>query len=152
MLILRLVVCAPQCSAPALPLHAAHSPLAPLLCSLYLWVYFYSVTFTHFVDSTWKWKHTVSVFVWLISLTIISSRAIHIVANCKFSFFLQLSNIPFCAYVLCLLYPCLCQEKTSFKKRLSGFLGLYVGSSLDNLTLAHLLWSINTHNEQGRKC
>ena len=40
-----------------------------------------------FLDSTWKWDHTVFVFVWLISLSIISARSIHIVANGKILFF-----------------------------------------------------------------
>ena len=40
-----------------------------------------------FFDSSYKWYHTVSVFLWLISLSIIPSKTIHAVANGKISFF-----------------------------------------------------------------
>ena len=50
-----------------------------------------------FLASTYKWDHTVFVFLWLISLSIISLRSIHVVANGQifFFFFLWLSRIPF---------------------------------------------------------
>ena len=53
-----------------------------------------SVLFVHliFLDSTYKWNFTVFVFFWLISLSPISFRTIHVVINGKISFFLWLSN------------------------------------------------------------
>ena len=50
----------------------------------------YSVSMNLFVcfDSTCKWDHTVFVFLWLISLSLMPSRLIHIITNSKiFSFF-----------------------------------------------------------------
>ena len=41
-----------------------------------------------FLDSTYKWNHKVFVFLWLISLSIISSRSIHIVKWQDFILFL----------------------------------------------------------------
>ena len=39
------------------------------------------------LDSTYKWDHMVFVFLWLISLSIILSTSIHVIANGKISFF-----------------------------------------------------------------
>ena len=39
------------------------------------------------LDSTCKWDHAVFVFVWLISLSVMPSRFIHVVANGRISFF-----------------------------------------------------------------
>lgn len=39
------------------------------------------------LDSTYKWDHTVFVYVWLISLSIMSSNFIHLVANDRISIF-----------------------------------------------------------------
>ena len=39
-------------------------------------------------DSTYRWDHTVFVFLWLISLSVILSRLIYVVANGKISFFM----------------------------------------------------------------
>ena len=47
-----------------------------------------------FFHSTYKWNHIVFVFLWVISLSIIPSKFIHVVANGKISFFLWLSSIP----------------------------------------------------------
>ena len=55
-------------------------------------------SWSHYLDSTSKWCHTVFVILWLISLSIMTSRAIHVAANGKISFFLWLSNIPFYIY------------------------------------------------------
>ena len=55
-------------------------------------------SWSHYLDSTSKWYHTVFVILWLISLSIMTSRAIHVAANGKISFFLWLSNIPFYIY------------------------------------------------------
>ena len=49
-----------------------------------------SILFVHLfycLDSTFKWNYTVSVFLWFISLSIIPSRAIHVILNGKISFF-----------------------------------------------------------------
>ena len=45
------------------------------------------IFFVCFLHSTCKWNHTVFVFVWLISLSTILCRSIHVVANGKISFF-----------------------------------------------------------------
>ena len=57
-----------------------------------------SVLFTSFIflDSTYKWCHTV--FVWLISLSIMLSEFFHVVANGKI-LFVWMSSIPLCVYV-----------------------------------------------------
>ena len=47
-----------------------------------------------FLDSTYKWDHIVFVFVWLISLRLVSSRPIHVVISGKISFFFQVDFIP----------------------------------------------------------
>lgn len=52
-----------------------------------------------FLNSTYKWKHKVLIFFWLISLRIIPSRFIHVVQMARlhsfsFLFFYYLSNIP----------------------------------------------------------
>ena len=47
----------------------------------------------YLLESTYKWHHTVFVFVWFISLSIRSSRSFHVVANVKISFFFM-ANIP----------------------------------------------------------
>ena len=54
-----------------------------VLC-IYQWVYFFFVIFTSFsifLDSTYKWYCMVFVFLWFISLNIILSQSIHVVAN-----------------------------------------------------------------------
>ena len=53
----------------------------------------------HFLDSTCKWYHMLLVFLWLPSLSKISSRSFHVAANGIISFFLWLSNIPLCIYI-----------------------------------------------------
>ena len=60
------------------PLHP--NPWAALLCSV-------SLTLA-FLDSTYKWGHTVFVFLWLISLSTMLSRLIHVVTNGRIPFFL----------------------------------------------------------------
>ena len=57
--------------------------------------YFYEFSFLH---STCKWEHTVFVFVCLISLIIMPSRSIHVVANGMISSLLWLSSIPLCSH------------------------------------------------------
>lgn len=41
----------------------------------------------YFLDSTYMWRNTVFVFVWLTSLTIMSYRSLNVVAKGKLSFF-----------------------------------------------------------------
>ena len=57
----------------------------PPMCSLYLCAWF--GFFVLFLDSTYKWDHMVFVFIWLISLSIMPSRLVHVVANGKILFF-----------------------------------------------------------------
>ena len=51
----------------------------PLLCEFY----FFPVV----LDCMYKWDHMVFVFLWLISLSVIPSSPIHVVANSKILFF-----------------------------------------------------------------
>ena len=58
-----------------------------LACSL--WVWFFYIMFTmqlHFLDSTHTWYDIVFVFFWLISLSTMPSKPIHVAANGKISF------------------------------------------------------------------
>ena len=71
--------------------------------SLYLWVCLFFVIFTsllYFLGSTCKWYHTVVVFLWLISLSIIPAKSINVASNGKILFFLWLSNIPLCVCII----------------------------------------------------
>ena len=52
-----------------------------------------SVSFM-FSDATYKWDHTVFVFLWLISLSIMSSRLIHVITSGRIPLILWLNNIP----------------------------------------------------------
>ena len=66
------------------------SPLVTLVYSLYLCVCFVFVIVTRwlpFFDFVYKWSHTVFAFVWCISLGIMPSKSIYVVANGKISFF-----------------------------------------------------------------
>ena len=73
---------------PFTPSPPIHPPLRqPSVCSLYLWVSFYFICLYYSLDYTYEWNRMVSVFLWLISLSIIPSRSIHAVTNCKFSLF-----------------------------------------------------------------
>ena len=96
----------------------------PPVCSLYLWVCFCFVTFVHlfcFLDSVYKWNHTVFVFLWLISLNIIPSRSIDVVANGK-DFILFCGWVIFhCVHTPHLLYPFLYR----WTLRLLLYLGYY---------------------------
>ena len=63
------------------------------------------------LDSTYKWDNAGFFFlcVWLISLSVMPSRFIHVVAYGRISLFLRLNNIPLCVCVcVCVsqfLYP-----------------------------------------------
>ena len=72
------------------------STLFSLYLLFVLFVHLFSV-----LDFTYKWIQYF--FVWLMSLSIIPSRSIHIVANGKLSFFLWLWLFH-CVYILRLLY------------------------------------------------
>ena len=50
---------------------------------LYIWTWFLFcfVFLSWFLDSTYKWDHTVFVFLWLISLSIMTSMSMHTVTN-----------------------------------------------------------------------
>ena len=52
-----------------------------------------SVSFM-FSDATYKWDHKVFVFVWLISLSIMSSRLIHVITSGRIPLIFWLNNIP----------------------------------------------------------
>ena len=60
-----------------------------------------------FLDYMCKWNHTLFVLLWLISLSIILSRSIHVGTKGKVSFFLWPSNIPF--YIIL----CVCMKLLS---------------------------------------
>ena len=95
--ILHPTVCTSHSPTPILPLPSPH--LQPLVCSL--WAYFFFVIFNsllYFLDSMYKWYHTVFVFLWLFSLSIMPSKPVHVAANCKIS----------CIYIPHLLNPFIC--------------------------------------------
>ena len=65
-------------------------PFCPLatICFMYVWLFLFSyVCLFCFLDFTYKWNYTIFVVLWLISLSIILSRSIYVVANGKISFF-----------------------------------------------------------------
>ena len=69
-------------------LHPSFPPFVFLiLFSMGLFL-FYCLCLHYFVDLTYKWYHTLFVFLWLISLSIILSRSIHFAANYRISFFI----------------------------------------------------------------
>ena len=87
-------------------------PGQALVCSLYLWVCFSFVMFAHlfcFLDFTYKWKHTVFVFPWLISLSIMLSMSIQVATNGKISFFFYGWVMFHCICIPHLLYSFICQ-------------------------------------------
>ena len=68
--------------------HLCHPCPFPLLTGnqqlYYLWIYFFFVLFTsllYFLDSTYKWYHTVFVTLCLTSLSIMLSKSMHVVAK-----------------------------------------------------------------------
>ena len=78
-------------------LHALPSANHPFVLCIYesvLFVYLFCI-----LDSTHKWDHTVFFFLWLISLSVIPFRFIHVAANGKIEFFLWLSNIPLYTWI-----------------------------------------------------
>ena len=90
--------------------HRPPTPSSPGNPHFVLYVYkSISVLFVHlfwsFLDLMNKWNHMVFVFVWFISLSIIPSRSIHVVANGKISFLFNGQVIFHCRYVPCLLHP-----------------------------------------------
>ena len=75
--------------------------------SIYLWVCFFYIIFTslfQFLDSTYKRYHTVFIFfVWLISLSVMPSKSIHVAANGKISFFFM-TWVVFHWVVFCIFF------------------------------------------------
>ena len=79
-------------------LHPTCCLSVPLLCPATIRLFSVSMTlflfclflcfFVCFLDSTHKWNYTLFVFLWLISLSVILSKSIHVVKNSKISFFL----------------------------------------------------------------
>ena len=67
-----------------------------VLC-MYVFASILFVPLLWFLDSTYEWNHMVFFFFWLISLSIISSRSIHVVTNGKMSSFF-VANIPLYMY------------------------------------------------------
>ena len=47
----------------------------------------FSMSFFFFYDCTYKWAHTLFVFIWLLSFSITPSRSIHVVIHRQISFF-----------------------------------------------------------------
>ena len=100
--ILYIVVWLSQSHTPILSLLLPLPYWQPLLV-LYIWVYFCFVIFTSlvdFFDSTYRWYHTVFVFLWFISLSIIRFKSIHIIANDKIPFsFVSVYMYVFPSYI-----------------------------------------------------
>ena len=119
------------------PLHLFHPFLhpshlwQPSVCSLYLWLCFCFVTFAHlfyFLDSTYKWNHTVFIFLCMTySFSITPSRSIHVIANGKVSFFLWLIFIIY-IYINVYTHP------SSSLSSVSGHSGCFHTLSIVNNT------------------
>ena len=98
-----------------LPLPYPYIPPTPqaLVCSLYLWVCFFFVIFIsllYFLDSTYKWYHTVFVFLYLTYFTWQNTLQVH-PCCCKWQSFISFYGwvIFHCIYVPHLLYPFICR-------------------------------------------
>lgn len=85
----------------------SHSP-AKSLISVFILCFWKFELFTRFLTylfTTDKWCHTISLFVWFISLSTMPSRLIHTITNDRTSFFLRLNNIPL--YIFYIIYMCM---------------------------------------------
>ena len=95
--------CTPRasyCLTPVSPLLSCFSPLPTTrLLSASVSDSFWWYTLVG-LDSIYKWYHTVFVFLWLISLSIMPSKSIHVATNGKMSFFVCLGSIPLYVWVL----------------------------------------------------
>ena len=59
------------------------------------------------LDYTYKWHHTVFVFLWLISLSIMPSKSIHVVTNDRISSLIMAElHICLCVYACVYVYVC----------------------------------------------
>ena len=68
------------------------------LCSVSITLFLFLLCLFIFLESTYKWNHTVLSFsVRLISLSMVPSRSILVITNGKISFFFM-ANIPLCMY------------------------------------------------------
>ena len=67
-----------------MPLPSGNHPFVLCICE---YIFIFLVSLFCFLDSTYKWALTVFIIVWLISLSIMSAKSIHSVANGKISFF-----------------------------------------------------------------
>ena len=77
----------------------------PPICTLNLWLCFCLVMFVDllcFSNSTYKWNHIVFVFLWLISLSTISSKSIHVVTNGNISFFFMTNILLYINVCVCI--------------------------------------------------
>ena len=82
--ILYIIVCICPSQTPNPSLPHAPSPLAttsPFSMSVSLFLFCRWVHLCHILDSTYKWYHTVFVFLFLTSLSMKISRSIHVAAN-----------------------------------------------------------------------
>ena len=86
-----------------------------------VWVYFrfeYKfITFNNnnsnvslFFNAAYTWYHLMFDFLWLISLSVIISRSIHVAADGIISFSLMAEYLPLCIYVPNLLFPFICPQ------------------------------------------
>ena len=81
----------------------------------------------------WVWEHTVFVFVWLISLGIMSSRFIHVVASGRISFLLMARWYP-------MVYVSLCVSVTQVCWTLCNPMDcIWSGSSVHGISQARIL-------------
>ena len=96
---------------PILPCPPSLSPLVTTSLFSRSWVCFFFVLFTsllYFLDSTDKRYHTVFVFLWLISLSIMPSKSTHVAANGNISSNLWLGSILLHTYAPQFLYLFIC--------------------------------------------
>ena len=78
-----------------------------VLC-IYVFLFYFFDCFGFLKNIPHEWNHTVFVFLWLISLSIISSSSVNVLANGEISSFLWLSSIPLCACMCVYIYTYVC--------------------------------------------
>ena len=107
-----MAVCIFQSHPPNLLLFTSLSPLITTgLFYVFVSLFYYDIHLYYFLDSTYKWYHTIAVFLWLIVLSIIISRYLHIAAKGRISF-ICVANTSL--YTLYLLYLCVDGQEGCF--------------------------------------
>ena len=74
----------------------------PPICSLYLWAWFCLFCEVFFIPI--KWNHSIFVFLWLVSLSVMASSFIRVVKNAKIPFFFY-GLVIFLSVCVCIYNP-----------------------------------------------